>query len=189
MTISQRNALVEEHLWCIDSVIRQNWRLMAASHLSREDVYQSLAVRLVKAVGRYDPSKGRSLKEQPFPLQHVLPQRYVEEFEVSPKEFLAELNYLASAARQNVPLYLRGNEISLTVRGKKYSSVIDVNRRSSMLLGFNLREISDAIKQFEKEPLVKVRVGERNLPTMLEAEGRNDYALVLPVRIKEDAAA
>ncbi len=62
MTISQRNALVEEHLWCIDSVIRQNRTLMAASHLNREDVYQSLAVRLVKAVGRYDPAKGCSLK-------------------------------------------------------------------------------------------------------------------------------
>ncbi len=62
MTISQRNDLVEKYLWCIDSVIWQNKTLVIGAHLDREDVYQSLAVRLVKAVERYDPSKGRSLK-------------------------------------------------------------------------------------------------------------------------------
>ncbi len=62
MTVSQRNALVENYLWCIDSVIRQNKTLVIGAHLDREDVYQSLALRLIQAVKRYDPSKGRSLK-------------------------------------------------------------------------------------------------------------------------------
>ncbi len=62
MTISQRNEIVEQHLWCIDSVIWQNETLVIGAHLDREDVYQSLALRLIQAVGRYDPSKGRSLK-------------------------------------------------------------------------------------------------------------------------------
>lgn len=62
MTLSQRNSLVEQYLWCIDSVIWQNRTLMIGAHLDREDVYQSLAVRLIQAVGRYDPTKGRSLK-------------------------------------------------------------------------------------------------------------------------------
>jgi len=62
MTVSQRNALVENYLWCIDSVIWQNKTLVIGAHLDREDVYQSLALRLIRAVGRYDPSKGRSLK-------------------------------------------------------------------------------------------------------------------------------
>ena len=62
MTLSQRNNLVEQYLWCIDSVIWQNQTLMIGAHLDREDVYQSLALRLIQAVGRYDPTKGRSLK-------------------------------------------------------------------------------------------------------------------------------
>ncbi len=62
MTVSQRNALVENYLWCIDSVIRQNKTLVIGAHLDREDVYQSLALRLIQTVKRYDPSKGRSLK-------------------------------------------------------------------------------------------------------------------------------
>ena len=32
-TIAQRNALVEKHLWCIDTVIRKNRPLMRAAQL------------------------------------------------------------------------------------------------------------------------------------------------------------
>ena len=62
IAIQHRNSLVEQYLWCIDSVIWQNQTLMIGAHLDREDVYQSLALRLIQAVGRYDPAKGRSLK-------------------------------------------------------------------------------------------------------------------------------
>ena len=64
LSTEQRNALVEEHLWCIDAVIRQNWSLICGAHLERDDVYQSLATRLIRAVERYDPAKkdGGSLK-------------------------------------------------------------------------------------------------------------------------------
>lgn len=64
LSIEQRNALVEEHLWCIDAVIRQHGPLIRAAHLDKEDVYQSLAMRLIRAVERYNPAKkaGGSLK-------------------------------------------------------------------------------------------------------------------------------
>lgn len=61
-SIEQRNQLVEQHFWCIDAVIHQNYTLIASAHLELEDVYQALAERLIRAVGRYDPTKGRSLK-------------------------------------------------------------------------------------------------------------------------------
>ena len=57
-TIAQRNALVEEHLWCIDRVIRKNHALMKAARLDRDDVHQQLALRLIKAVAGFDPDKG-----------------------------------------------------------------------------------------------------------------------------------
>ena len=50
LTIPQRNSLVQEYLWCIDSVIKQNYSLLKAAHLDRDDVYQSLAMRLIRAV-------------------------------------------------------------------------------------------------------------------------------------------
>ena len=47
-SIAQRNAIVEANLWCIDSVIRQNRPLMRAARLEYDDVYQQLALRLIK---------------------------------------------------------------------------------------------------------------------------------------------
>ena len=58
-SIAQRNAIVEANLWCIDSVIRQNRPPMREARLEYDDVYQQLALRLIKAVAGYDPEKGR----------------------------------------------------------------------------------------------------------------------------------
>ena len=58
-TISQRNAIVENHLWCIKAVMKQNRALIRAAKLDTDDVYQQLALRLIKAVAGYDPEKGR----------------------------------------------------------------------------------------------------------------------------------
>ena len=57
-SIAQRNALVEEYLPCIDTVMRRNRRLIRENRLDPEDVYQQLALRLIKAVGSFDPDKG-----------------------------------------------------------------------------------------------------------------------------------
>ena len=67
ITIKKRNRIVEEYLWCIDRVIRQNWHLIEAAHLDRDDVYQDLAIRLIRAVAGYDPQKGKLE-------QHILSQ-------------------------------------------------------------------------------------------------------------------
>lgn len=56
--IAQRNALVEKYLWCIDTVIRKNRPLMRAARLEYDDVYQQLALRLIRAVAGFDPQKG-----------------------------------------------------------------------------------------------------------------------------------
>ena len=57
-SIAERNRIVEENLPMIDKVIRRNWRLMVAAHLDYDDVYQDLAVRLIRCVEKYDPDKG-----------------------------------------------------------------------------------------------------------------------------------
>lgn len=58
-SIAQRNAVVEEHLWCIKAVIRKNRALMRAAGLDYDDVYQQLAIRLIRAVAGFDPDKGK----------------------------------------------------------------------------------------------------------------------------------
>ncbi len=57
-SIDQRNQIVEEHLWCIRTVMRSNSTLIRAAHMDWDDVYQQLAIRLIKAVAGFDPNKG-----------------------------------------------------------------------------------------------------------------------------------
>ena len=64
-TIEERNRIVEEQLWCIKAVIKQNRALIDAARLDRDDVYQDLSIRLIRAVGTYDPDKG-ALKQHIF---------------------------------------------------------------------------------------------------------------------------
>lgn len=61
MSVNERNKIVVSYLWCIDCVIRQNYSLIQAAHLDRDDVYQTLAIRLIRAVELYRPG-ARSLK-------------------------------------------------------------------------------------------------------------------------------
>lgn len=65
--LSDRNRVVEKYLYCIDKVIRQKWALIQAAHLDRDDVYQQLAIRLMRCVDTYDQAKG-NLE------QHILAQ-------------------------------------------------------------------------------------------------------------------
>ena len=98
MPVEERNALVLAYLWCIDSVIRQNCSLVQAAHLDRDDVYQSLALRLIRAVERYRPG-ARSLKGYIF------------------SQLKYELLNCKSAQRRygfsNAPYDLRGTVVSL----------------------------------------------------------------------------
>lgn len=64
-SVALRNAVVEENLWCIDAVIRTNYILMRSAHLDYDDVYQWLALRLIRAVANYDPDEG-SLRQHIF---------------------------------------------------------------------------------------------------------------------------
>ncbi len=71
-SIAERNRIVEEHLYCIDKVIRRNRPLMRAAHLDYDDVYQDLAVRLIRCVAGYDPEKGTLEEHIDAQLQYEL---------------------------------------------------------------------------------------------------------------------
>ena len=56
-TITERNRIVETHLWCIDAVMQACPKAVHKTRMEHEDIYQQLALRLVQAVDRYDPVK------------------------------------------------------------------------------------------------------------------------------------
>ena len=57
-TIEDRNAIVERFLPLIDRVMNDHRDIIKAARMDRDDVYQQLAERLVKAVDAYAPGKG-----------------------------------------------------------------------------------------------------------------------------------
>lgn len=57
-SIAERNRIVEEHLPQIDRTIRQNRAQIRTAHLDKDDVYQELAIRLIRCVENFDPEKG-----------------------------------------------------------------------------------------------------------------------------------
>lgn len=128
---------------------------------------------------------------EPYQLASAVPQRYVEEFSVSLKELLSGLLYLQAAApkTRRPYVYLRGKELSMTVNDRKYSVGLDIDRSGDTEVGLNLRYAVDALKQFAKEKSVTIKISGTITPIVIEAEGRNDCAMVLPLRSGVRAAA
>ena len=58
-SLAERNRIVEENLYRIEMAIRRNNALMRAAHLDYDDVYQQLAMRLIRCVESFDPEKGK----------------------------------------------------------------------------------------------------------------------------------
>ena len=94
-TISQRNAIVEDHLWCIKAVIKQNWALIRAAGLDADDVYQQLALRLIRAVMSFDPKKG-DLE------QHIFAQLHFELLNCKRPYWLHGMTGMPAESRGNV---------------------------------------------------------------------------------------
>ena len=57
-SLAERNRIVEENLYRIKNTIRRNRALMKAARLDYDDVYQQLAIRLIRCVEGFDPEKG-----------------------------------------------------------------------------------------------------------------------------------
>ncbi len=128
---------------------------------------------------------------EPYHLESAIPQKYLEEFSVSPREFLTELNYLKDVlpTTHKPYVYLRGNELLMQVHDRKYSTAIKISRTGDTTVGFHLRHLYDALSQFKSEKRVIVKISGVHTPVVIEAEGRSDCAMVLPLRETLDAAA
>lgn len=66
---------------------------------------------------------------------------------------------------------------------------VSMSGRGDMVVGFDLRYMLDALKQFRKETEVRIKLSGIYTPIVIEAEGRSDFALVLPVRLRVERAA
>ncbi len=120
-----------------------------------------------------------------FNVDGAVPEKFMEEFYISPKEFLGELDYLKKLVRSTDKAHIRfsGGRLHLPAASGNYSTQIQVDGTSSIDFGFDLRYMVDALRQFRGEPQVKMKVISPVAPIVLEAEGRGDSAMVLPLRV------
>ena len=126
-----------------------------------------------------------------FKLDSAIPGKFLAEFYVSPREFLGELAYLKQALRGKSQYVVRFSEGSLSTGsgGEWFATKINAAGSNSVVFGFKLDFMVDALEQFKKEPCVKLKFSGPLGPIIMEAEGRNDFAMVLPVRLREGFAA
>ena len=126
-----------------------------------------------------------------FNVDGAVPKEFKEEFCVWPEEFLRELDYLKNLTRSIGSACVRfsGGKLSMLTPSGGYCTQIQIDGESSIDFGFDLRYMIDALRQFRGEPQVKLKVINPVAPIILEAEGRSDFAMVLPVRMKQAAAA
>lgn len=95
------------------------------------------------------------------------------------------------AAEFSTASYVRfaGQELSMNVPSGRFTTRVSMVGRGDLTIGFNLRYMLDALKQFRKEPTVRIKLSGPYTPIVVEAEGRSDFALVLPVRLRDEMAA
>ena len=129
--------------------------------------------------------------KEPFHMQSAVPSQITEEFYVQPKAFLAELRYMKECvAKIKLPYvdFING-EMSMADSIQKCRTAVALEGESKTPILFNLHHMIDAIRQFEGEERVRVKVSSCIAPLIIDAEGRSDYALVCPIKPKKADAA
>lgn len=133
----------------------------------------------------------RLVEAVPFNLDSAIPKQFHEEVDLCPDEFLAELAYLKELLPAGQKPYVRfcGGRLLTQANGCRYQTRVRLDGRSEIEIGFNLHHMADALRQFKGEPRVRMKLTSPVSPILLEAEGRSDCAMVLPVRLKASIAA
>ena len=121
----------------------------------------------------------------------ALPKAYQEIITARTDELLRELTYLKECAGSCEKPYVRfaGEELSINGLSGHFVTRVSMSGRGDLVVGFDLRYMLDALKQFRKEPEVQIKLSGIYTPIVVDAEGRGDFALVLPVRLREEKAA
>lgn len=166
----------------------------ALSHLKLfgdQDVTFRLGERYALATDGTTTLTFRLPEGELFKLDSAIPTKFQAEFEVYPKDFLNELGYLKRALRGKGHHAVRfsGGNLLAASQGERYATRVQTDGSADVTFGFTLDYMVDALKQFEKEPVVRMKLTSPAGPLVMEVNGRNDFALVMLVRIRDAGMA
>lgn len=156
---------------------------------SRVEVH--IGVRFVQFVGGDVSLCCRNEGVGVFRLDQAIPKECREEIYIRPKEFLRELDYLKSLLHSKEKPYIRfyGGKLSLDAVSHQGQTSVPIEGKSTIEFGFDLNLMSEALKRLGGEAKVKIKISGQLSPLIVEAEGRNDSALVMPTRLRQNRAA
>lgn len=126
-----------------------------------------------------------------FKLDSAIPSTFQAEFSLQPKEFLAELAYLKRALRgkNHHAVRFSGGSLFAESMGERYATRVQTDGNANVTFGFTLAYMMDALKQFEKEPVVRMKMTSVFGALIIEADKRKDFAMVMLVQLKNTMAA
>ena len=126
-----------------------------------------------------------------FKLDSAIPDKFQAEFDVYPKDFLGELGYLKRALRGKSHHAVRfsSGELFAESKGERYATRVQTDGDANITFGFTLDYMAEALKQFEKAPVVHMKLVNPVGPLVIEAKGRKDHALLMLVRINHNSMA
>ena len=156
-----------------------------------QDVAVRLGKRLLEITGGALCLRLRRELAVPFQLHDAIPACFETEICISPKNFLEELDYLEKIVPASKVRALRfcGGRLLVEANGCRCSTEIQVEGVSHIEIGLHRSHLIEALRQFKTEPRVRMKLNSAISPVILEADGRNDRAMILPVRLKAPAAA
>ena len=119
-----------------------------------------------------------------YPLEGAIPERYAEEFSVQTGDLLREVKYLKELAAKDPKPHVRfhGGELFMATSTGKYRTSVEICGKNEIAFAFDLNKMMDALRQFKSAPRVTVKLSSALAPFILEADGRDDFALICPVR-------
>lgn len=189
-------------IYCLDG-LRAAWSTDEALSVPKPFMVTAAPLEHLKLFGKQDVSVNlckryiditdgsmhlvtRLAEAELYDLDSAVPTEFQEEVYVSPDEFLTELAYLKELMPSGQKPYIRfcGGSLLTQADGCRYQTKIWLDGKSEMEIGFDLNHMVDALRQFKGESHVRIKLTGPLSPIILEAEGRGDCALVLPVRQK-----
>lgn len=125
--------------------------------------------------------------ERVYHFEDAIPEKMIEQFYVCPIQFLQELAYLEQFSPKGKRLCVRmcGGVLSVNAQAESYRTEIEICGCNKVAVGFDLSYMKDALKQFRNADWITVGISGELSPIVLGAEGRDDHALILPVRLKQ----
>ena len=107
-------------------------------------------------------------------------------YSVNTAEYTKELGYLKDMMPKKVREYIKFENGRLNIETTRgyFSTKVNICGNSSIVYGFNCDYMLDALKQLKRSQIITIKLFGDVTPIVL-TDGKDDYAIVLPVRLRE----